>query len=443
MGKLIDYILDRGRRLVCPVGGGPAKAFFARPDIAHLPEHEKKARWMAFQAQEYGHDFLFSTMLDVDICKAMGLKTFTLDDGSEHVIENQVRNEDDLKTLNIIHPLDSSPVAGKFIHCVRAFKGLSDKPVGGACFGPFTTAGGILGTRNLCLACIENPEFLHRVLALTSGFVLAMARACEACGADFFWIAEPSGVLISPSAFREFSGQYIKNIFQSIVRPGFLHVPGNAGHLIDEFIRTGAQCLSLDHHIDLRNMAHTIPSDVSILGNINSLSMLFDPVHEVAKQVNQLNLSIKNFPNFIVGSGGGVSPDTPEENIKIMFERTGQFPTRSREAFAQVDSLWHAMVTHSFDDIRDMLCTGKFCREIMCTSFEEACCFLGRSHVKRTICFSDYARHMKKLKRLLDTGIFMDDFNPDHALFLEGNSYMLGSLRDNFFPLIYSLYKQE
>ncbi len=442
MKKLIDYILDHGRRLVCPVGGGPAKAFFAGPEIAHLPEQEKKAHWMAFQAREYGHDFLFSTMLDVDICKSMGLKTFTLDDGSEHVIENQVRNEDDLKNLNIIHPLDS-PVAGKYIHCIRSFKRLSNKPVGGACFGPFTTAGGILGTQNLCLACIKNPEFLHRVLALTSGFILAMARACEAAGADFFWIAEPSGVLISPGAFREFSGQYIKNIFQSIGQPGFLHVPGNVGHLIDEFIQTGAQCLSLDYHIDLRDMAHTIPSDVSILGNINSLSMLFDPVHKIAEQVNQLNLSIKNFPNFIVGSGGGLSSDTPEENIKIMFERTRHFPTRSREAFVQVDSMWHAMANNTFDEIRDMLCTGKFCREIMCTSFEEACCFLGRNHVKKKICFSDYDRHMKKLKRLLDTRNFMGAFNPDHALFLEGNTYMLKNLRDNFFPLIHSLYNQE
>ena len=438
MGKLIDYIIDQGRRLVCPVGGGPAKAFLAGPDIARLPEQEKAACWMAFQAREYGHDFLFSTMLDVHICKTMGLKTFTLAGGSEHVIENQVRNEDDLKNLNIIHPLDS-PVARKYIHCVPALKRLCDKPVGGACFGPFTTAGSILGTQNLCLACVENPDFLNRVLALTSGFILAMARACEACGADFFWIAEPSGVLVSPGDFREFSGRYIKTIFQSIARPGFLHVSGNTGHLIDEFIQTGAQCLSLDHHIDLRDMAHAIPSDVSILGNINSLSMLLDPVYEIIGQVNQLNLSIRNFPNFIVGSGGGLSPDTPEENIRALFERTRHFPTRSREAFAQVDSLWHAMATNSFDEIRAMLSAGGFRREIILAGLEEACCFLGRNHVRKKICSSDYARHMRKLKKLLDTGFL----NPDQALFLEGNTYMLGRLRDNFFPLIHSLYNKK
>ncbi len=427
MKKLIDYILDRGRRLICPVGGGSVRAFRGRPDIAELSDEERMARWMAFQAEAYGHDFLFSTMLDVQVCKALGLKTFFLSDGGEHVVQHQVVRENDLRKLDVAHALNT-PLVQAYIHCIKACKKLVDKPVGGACFGPFTTAGAILGTQDLCLCCLNAPDRLHNVLELATGFILEMARACENSGADFFWIAEPSAVLVSPDHFRRFSGRYLRTIFQGIGQPGFLHVPGNTSHLIDEFIQTGAQCLSLDHHVDMRDMAHLLPVDVSVLGNIDSLSMLFDPPSRIVEQVNRLSRSIKNFPNIIVGSGGGLSPETPEENINALFAAARTFPFHSREDFSRIDTLWRAMVDGSFDDILALLSTGNFTNAIVRDSFEEACCFSERSYLTGKCSSSDRTRQMEKLNNVLKTRFF----NSDGTLLLEGKEFSVKYLRNHF-----------
>ena len=40
---------------------------------------------------------------------------------------------------------------------------------------------------------------------------------------------------------------------------------------------------------------------------------------------------IKNFPNFIVSSGGGIIDGTPEENLRAMFDVTRRFPVYTSE----------------------------------------------------------------------------------------------------------------
>jgi len=400
--KLIDYILQHDSRLVSPVGGGSVDKFSSRINTSLMKPEEELAYWMAFQSEEYGHEFLCSTMLDVHICKCLGLKTYVMPDGSEHVIEGQVSDTADLEKVNKISPLDH-PLAKKYISCIKEFKKIAKKPVGGACFGPFTTAGGMMGTERLCINCIENPEFLERAIYITSNFIIKMALACEKAGADFFWIAEPTGVLISPQDFHEFSGKYIKEVFDNISIPGFLHIPGDTTHLIDEFIKTGAQCLSLDSYVDMRDMAHRIPPDVVILGNINSVSMLNNPVEKIAKDVEKLNSEIKNFPNFIISSGGGLSRETPEDNIKVLFEVTNSLPAWNRDQYIQINYLWHIIAEKPFDEMYRTLSLDRFSPKVIWACLEEACVYLKRQYKYHQLSLSLYSRQANEIFKLLQT----------------------------------------
>lgn len=436
MKKLIDYILLQDRRLVSPVGGGSAERFARRIKHSAMKSGERMAHWMAFQAEEYGHDFLCSTILDVQICKCFGLKTFTLPAGSEHVLEGQINESRDLKYLKR-SAASSSPLLSPYISCIEEFRKLSPKPIGGACFGPFTTAGAMLGTEQLCLSCIRNPTLLEKVLPIITDFIIQMANDCEQAGADFFWIAEPTAVLISPEQFREFSGQYIKKIFASISIPGFLHVPGDSRHLIDEFIHTGVQCLSLDSCVDMRDMAHTIPQDVVILGNINSISMLQDSVEEIEKKTELLNKEIKNFPNFIISSGGGLSQFTPEENIRALFKVTEKFPLWNKMEFALIDHIWHSMIEKSSAEVYGELSQGSFSREVIRAALEEACVYLGRQVVKKKISLSTYSQYLNEIAKLLST----EYLDSDCFLNFEENSYHIEQLKRNFINIMHSQYK--
>mgnify|MGYP000915232872 CR=1 FL=1 len=424
--KLIDYIMKQNKRLVSPKGGGSIERFQKRVNTPIMKPAEYIAHWLAFQAEEYGHEFLCSTMLDVQICKCLGLQTYLMPDGSEHVVEYQINCANDLNKIKKTSPL-AHPLVEKYITCITEFKKICTKPVGGACFGPFTCAGTILGTQHLCMASIDNPELIKKTMEITTDFILQMALDCEKAGADFFWIAEPTGVLFAPQQFNEFCGRYIKKIFDSISVPGFLHIPGNTNHLIDAMIKTNAQCLSLDSFVDMRDMAHRVPLDLIILGNINSVSMLYDPIDKIAQDTAKLNREIKNFPNFVISSGGGLSKDTPEENLKVLFDTTRKIPVWNREQYLQIHQLWRIMAAKSFAEIDLTLAKNNYSPDIVAASLEEACMYLKRQYKYKNLSLPRYSRQSHEILKLLCT----DYISRFHSFNIESDTVTLEQLKAN------------
>ncbi|MBU2511332.1 hypothetical protein KJ966_08330 [bacterium] len=426
MKKLIDYILDSGRRLISPVGGGSIKRFSDYKNLTAITKEQKLAHWMAFQTREYGHDFLSSTLPVIDFCKSIGIKTVVTADGKETVIENQIAKSSDLIQTLSGNPLNS-PDLEPYIECIGKFKNLSDKPIGGACFGPFTLAGAILGMERLCCDCILDPDFLIEILSFITNILIEFAHECEDRGADFFWIAEPTAVLVSPKHFEKFSGEFIKKINDSISLAAFLHVPGDTNHLIEKFIKTGAQCLSLDSCINMREMAHFIPGNVVILGNVNSIAMLQDSPQEIDKKVTLLNREIRNFPNFIISSGGALSANTPEENIRTMFSSTKKAPVWQKSQYNQIDSLWRTMANKNFREISGKLSQTNYSGEVIAGSVEEALYYLFGLVKKGKRSQSECYKQTADIIKVLNTGIV----TPSLQININENKYRIEQLINN------------
>jgi hypothetical protein len=192
----------------------------------------------------------------------------------------------------------------------------------------------------------------------------------------FLWIGEPIVVMLSQRHFKAI-GRYVKRIFDNTALPGFLHVPGETNHLIDEFVQTGAQCLSLDHHVDMRKIAYTIPADIVTLGNLDTISMAMDGVEKIEKQVIELNEKIKNFPNFIVSSGGGIIDGTPEENLSVLFEVTNRFPVYNKEQYNQIKELCRIIAENQWESFNRYILKNDVPDEIINVGADEACEFLN------------------------------------------------------------------
>jgi len=398
------------------VGGGSLRRFYRQHDLLNSSLEMKKALWMAFQSKEYGHDFPCSTIPVVDFCKALGLKTEWNRNGLEQIITGQVSTREDLSKLSLVD-VRNSPYLTPYIKCVSVFQTLSEKPVGGACFGPLTLAGAILGIEKLCLDSIMHPAFLKEIVCIISEKLWVMAMACEKKGADFFWIAEPVAVMISPTAFRNFSGDYIKKIFTSISVPGFLHIPGNTNYLLNELVMTGAQCLSLDSHVDARDAVYKLPRDVVVLGNINAISMLQEPLADIERQVTQLNRAIRNFPNFIISSGGGLSPETPEEAIRLLFSVTGRFPVWSRIEYSQIDTLWNSLIADK--EILSLISKNRFSSAVIKAAWEEAATCLTRRLKSKKMKTEEVEAKWKNLMKLL----YSDIMKNIEIVDIDGSSY--------------------
>ncbi len=394
--KLIDYLLSHNRRLISPVGGGSEEKFNQRVDTSKMTPEKKIAQWLCFQTNEYGHDFVFSSIPYIDICKYLNLKTYIASDNIEHVCPNQINSRDDLKKLMEFKSFDAF-MTNPYIQAVKEFKKLSATPVGIGGFGPVTLGSFITGVDVFLKNCIEDPLFIQALSDYFAEFLIRIAHTGESDGADFLWVGEPVTVMISPKHFKQFSGQYVKKIFDSVPIPGFLHIPGNANHLIDEMVQTGAQCLSLDYHIDVKKIAYTVPSDVVTLGNIYTGSMVQDDVKEVEGQVSELIQKIRNFPNFIVSSGGGVISNTPDENINALFNITSGFPVWTTNQYRQINDLWKLMAAPDWEAVKDYLSENDISEKILSASKDEALDYLNFQLEIKMISHSDYIERMNDI----------------------------------------------
>jgi uroporphyrinogen decarboxylase len=133
--------------------------------------------------------------------------------------------------------------------------------------------------------------------------------------------------MLGAAHFREFSGDYVKQISALCDEYGaesIYHICGNTTHLIKSMAESGVSGLSLDSPDSGVNIARAItevPENVVIIGNINPTGKIFSgsPV-EVKEEVNELLRSVDRFPNFILSTGCDLPKNTPSENIEAFME---------------------------------------------------------------------------------------------------------------------------
>lgn len=368
--KLLDYVASHNRRLVSPVGGGSADKFLRTLEGKNIKEEEKIARWLNFQNKEYGHDFLDSGVSYAEFCSFLDLETYIEKSGFENVVPGQIKNIDDIKRLKKINyskKLKESPS----IKAIKEFKKMSNKFIGGGCFGPITITSTVLGIENFLKCCIKNPELVEACAEFFYEILMKMAYEYEKAGADYFLLGEPTAVMVSPKHFRKYSGKYTKRIFSNISIPGFIHIPGDSSHLIEEFVATGAQCLSIDFHVDTKKLLYTVPRDVVILGNINTISLLKESKEEIEDKVQRLNVDIKNFQNYVVSSGGGIIEGTSDENLKVLFDVTRKFPVWSNDEYLLIKKIWDLINEGKVGELENLIEFKNPSKKLLKSSLDE------------------------------------------------------------------------
>src|SRR5690606_36032698 len=122
-------------------------------------------------------------------------------------------------------------------------------------------------------------------------------------GAQMICVLEPSGMMLGPDHFSEFSAQYVKSINDICRYNGIAciyHICGSSMHLIEKMCEIGVDALSLDSPqagVDLPAAAEITPADTIVIGNINPVgSILYGYPDDVHKEVISLLESMKKFP---------------------------------------------------------------------------------------------------------------------------------------------------
>jgi uroporphyrinogen decarboxylase len=214
---------------------------------------------------------------------------------------------------------------------------LGDDVVVAACaWGPFTLAAQIYGLENLMRGVVKRPrevkmvvEFATRVIMrfyepLLEEKVITLASIADMAA---------SGDLVSRKHFAEFALPSLQGLVATIRANGantLLHVCGDTGDKLDLLVETGADCVSIDHKVDIAKAKRIFRGRTCLAGNIDPVHVLLEGTPSDVEAVCWDCLD-KGAPGggFILMPGCDIPPTVPEENLRTFLRTAESWTVRS------------------------------------------------------------------------------------------------------------------
>jgi uroporphyrinogen decarboxylase len=273
-------------------------------------------------------------MMDLSVeANALGLPVrFPLDESSS--VENHpVKSVEDLEPFRKINILRDARIQSYIKTVEMMSMGLPKKILKGAyIIGPATLAGLMESAQQVAMDSVLNPEKLHEVCSFASEVIEEYAMALANAGADLICVLEPTGSILGPQQFREFSSKYVSQILDSYKHTSantIYHVCGNTMHLIDGMVESGVAALSLDSPetgVDLAKAAEKVPEDIVIMGNVNPTAVMKNSQPEKVREVTtRLLEQMRNHPNFLLSTACDLPPGTPIDNMLEFMKTAREF----------------------------------------------------------------------------------------------------------------------
>jgi uroporphyrinogen decarboxylase len=236
-----------------------------------------------------------------------------------------VKTMADVNRLNVPDPIATMPFVMEALRRTR--EELRDRAaLVGFVGGPFTLAsymieGGASRTFAATKALIySEPATMHALLAKISDTIAAFAAAQVLEGAQAVQVFDTWAGELSPEAYEQFALPYQTAIVSRIARAGvpvILYVNGCAGKL-DLLARTGADVLSVDWRVSLREVRDRLGDGIAVQGNVDPGVLLSTPAAVTNAALEAMRAA--GPVGHILNLGHGILPGTPIECASAFVE---------------------------------------------------------------------------------------------------------------------------
>lgn len=210
----------------------------------------------------------------------------------------------------------------------KAKEQIKDIPVFCGVIGPYSLAGRLFDMTELMMECYDSPEDVKTLLSKTTQFIVAYIKAFQEAGADGVIMAEPAAGLLSPELAKEFSTDFVKEIFKEVNRDDFVLCYHNCGNVVpfmtEDLSEICADIFHFGNAIDLKSMIEKMPSDRIIMGNVDPLLFRNGTPEQIKARVEQIYTECSGYENFMISTGCDVPAAAKWENIDAYFEKVRQ-----------------------------------------------------------------------------------------------------------------------
>ncbi|TAN41402.1 MAG: hypothetical protein EPN22_15485 [Nitrospirae bacterium] len=247
--------------------------------------------------------------------------------GAPDVTSHFVSSEEDLAKLDI-NDIHKHPVVKTVMDATRLVNQKIGKKylVTMTCWGPFTLAARLVGEETFMKATFKKPAFVEKTVDFCADLLIKLYEPLVADGVECLSIADPtaSGDLINPKQMARFAVPPLRKMSdwaKSKNAHTILHICGNTGDRLEQFIDTGCSVIFLDQKVDIAKARDVLFGKMCFGGNVAPVHVLLNKtaaeVEQACKEV--IEIAGKN-GGFILVPGCDTPPTISFENLKMFHD---------------------------------------------------------------------------------------------------------------------------
>ncbi|HGG59731.1 MAG TPA: uroporphyrinogen decarboxylase [Gammaproteobacteria bacterium] len=275
---------------------------------------------------------LFSDILTIP--DAMGLGLY-FEQGEGPRFENPVTDRKAIDRLPVPDPEQELRYVMDAVRTIRAE--LNGKvPLIGFTGSPWTLATYMVeGGSSKEFATIKglmytDPDALHSLLDKVTQAVTAYLNAQIAAGAQALMIFDTWGGALTPTAYRDFSLQYMRKIITGLDRgAGDERIPvvqftKGGGLWLEDQITTGCDALGLDWTIDIGQARQRVGYQVALQGNMDP-GVLYGSHDLIRREVQTILDAFGHHPGHVFNLGHGIHQHIDPDNVKFLVDTVHKY----------------------------------------------------------------------------------------------------------------------
>jgi uroporphyrinogen decarboxylase len=262
--------------------------------------------------------------------EGMGVQ-FRIEENVGPIVTNPIRTLDDVNSLKSLSPEED--VGYIFDGIEATLQKLDDAvPLIGFSGAPFTLAGYMIEGRpsrdleKTKRMMYREPETWHLLMGALTKMVTTYLSSQVSHGVDAVQLFDSWVGCLSPSDYESYVSRYTEEIMRSLVgRVPRIHFCANSSSLLEQFIDTGPDVLSVDWRVRISDAWERSGSGVGIQGNLDPVLALAGG-EPMRKEVGKIVEQSRGRRGHIFSLGHGVLRETDPENlrdaVKLVHEAT-------------------------------------------------------------------------------------------------------------------------
>jgi uroporphyrinogen decarboxylase len=128
-----------------------------------------------------------------------------------------------------------------------------------------------------------------------------------------------------------FEKRLISGLKKALAKPVSLHICGDATRILPDMANSGADVLEIDHLVDMTEACCRVGPGIALWGNLDPVGLLLQgKPADVSRASGDLmgRVEASQHRRFVLSSGCTLAVETPEQNLRRVFQAVAQ--SRSR-----------------------------------------------------------------------------------------------------------------